>query len=847
MNKNQPIIVLLLLLMSSGLVAQIKVSGKVISKDTQKGIPYVDVTLPNADTFTITNTDGSFYLESEENDSILEITIDGFEFKEVMLESKVNYDLIIELTPEATYDENSTIELQTGVITNKKKKYKKKKENPAYAILKEVWARKKQNGLRSVPQYEYEEYEKLEFDLNNIDSAFTKNKLFKNMEFIFENIDTSDITGKAYLPAFLNESIYKVYGKNEPSKKERKDLIANKSSGFDDNEIVIQTLKNLYKEYNIYDNRLNFFNMNFVSPIARDGFSVYEYELSDTIAIDSVDCFRIKYFPKRTGEYTFKGDFYVSTQNFAIMDISMQSTKNIDVNFVRDIFVSHQFDVVNDSIFYPKRDYILLDMSLFNKKDNSKGIFAHRTVSYQNMNFSIPHPDDFYNDRNYDPYTSGAYEKDTGYWTNARHEKLTEIEGGIYEMLDSLQQVPRFKRIEKTIEVLGSGYYNVWDAVDVGNLYSSFGYNEVEGFRLRAGARTYFSQNDMWRLAGYLAYGFRDHQFKYGVEARFMFDKFNRFQIGGGTKRDIEQLGVQLTSSDGIMTRSFASSSIISQGANDKLSHINKTNLYTSIDPWKNLTIRLDGNYQTIRAADPALFDIGYIQDGYDKEQLIDTNISLSLIARPGAKFSKYGIDRYEHSTLAPTIMFRYTRGFSGLFNSQFDYNKLQFLYTQPILVGSFGRSDVVFEAGKTFEGLPLSLLSIIPGNESYGQVPGTFTQLNYYEFVTDTYTTLILDHHFNGWFLNKIPLIKKLKLREVGFIRGAWGEISNESLAMNRSGITYVSPKDKIYFEYGFGIENIGLGNFRPLRIDFNWRGNYNEMPDARKFGVTIGMDFSF
>src|SRR5690606_27298431 len=135
---------------------------------------------------------------------------------------------------------------------------------------------------------------------------------------------------------------------------------------------------------------------------------------------------------------------------------------------------------------------------------------------------------------------------------------------------------------------------------------------------------------------------------------------------------------------------------------------------------------RLDGNYQTTRAADPQMFNIGYINEkGFLEEHLIDTNLSISLITRPGAKFSRYGIDRYEHSTLAPTFMVRYTKGVSGLFNSQFDYDKLQFYFFKLFLIGSFGRSDIVFEAGQTFQGLPLSLLSVIPGNESYGQVPG--------------------------------------------------------------------------------------------------------------------------
>lgn len=848
MSKLNRIFTLLLLLQIHVLLGQTKISGTVTDAKTKKTIAYADVTLPNAGAFTTTNTDGTFYLETSENDSILEVNADGYLFFETILKQKINYNFNVALKKDETLKENTTVELADVTITKRTRKYKNKKENPAYAILREVWNRKKKNGLKSVPQFEYEEYEKLQFDINNIDSSFTNKKIFNKMEFIFERIDTSAITGKAFLPAFINESIYKVYGRNIPSKRERKDLIANKTSGFSDNELVTQTLKGLYKDFDIYDNRLNFFDKNFVSPIARDGFNVYEYELNDTIEIDGVECYRIKYFPKRKGEFTFMGDFYVSRKNFAIKEISMQSTKNIDVNFVRDIFVNMQYDVKDDSIFYPKRDYILLDMALFNKKNSAKGMFAHRTVSYKNFDFTQPKPDDFYNSRNYDPIVNGAYSKPDEFWTEARHERLSKMEDGIYEMLDSLQQVPKFKRIVKGIEVVGSGYWNVGKAIDIGDLYSTFGYNEVEGLRLRAGARTYFSQNDMWRVAAYTAYGFRDRQFKYGAEARFMFDKHNRFQMGIGTKRDIEQLGVQLTASDGIMSRSFASSSIISQGENDKLSHINKTNFYTSIDLWKNFTMRLDANYQTIRAADAEMFNIEYVdKNGFVRDHLVDTNVSVSLIARPGAKFTQYGIDRHEQNTLSPTIMLRYTRGLSGVFNSEFEYDKLQFIFSKPFLIGSLGKSYVTLEAGKTFQGLPLSLLSVIPGNESYGQAPGTFNQMDYYEFVTDTYSTFILDHHFNGWIFNRIPLIKKLKIREVGFIRAAWGDISEESLAMNRSEINYLAPKDKIYFEYGFGIENIGLGNFRPFRVDFNWRGNYLENPEARKFGVTVGMNMSF
>lgn len=831
--------------------AQVKIQGKVLDINTSKPISYADIHLPELKISATSNSDGSFYIEAASDASVLEVTKTGFEPFSIILEKKIDYTLIVNLFPKEEDEEdweNSTegITLQTATITGKKKKRLKKKENPAYAILREVWKRKKTNGLRSVNQYEYSEYEKLQFDLSNIDSTFMKRKIFKNLEFVFNKVDTSSINGKTYLPAFLNESIYKVSGINKPSTKERKELKANKTSGFENNELVANVVKNLFKDVNIYDNRLNFLNIKFVSPIATDGFAVYDYELRDTIDVDGVESYRIKYFPRREGEYTFKGDVYIAKDSYAVKEIVMETTKDLNVNFVRNIFMNLSYDIANDTIFYPKKEYAMLDMTLLHKKESAKGIFAHRTVNYYDYNFDEQHPEKFFYQR-IDPAKTALNEKPDDYWAANRPEKLTKDEAGIYETLEELNNVPKFQNIVKGVEVLGSGYYNIWNSIDIGNLYSSFGYNNIEGVRLRGGARTYFSQNDMWRAQGFMAYGFKDNKFKYGGDLRYMFSKYNRFQIGIGSKRDVEQLAAQLTASDGIMTRSFASSSIINQGDNYYLSSNNLTNVYTSIEPWKNVTFRLDANYQRIKAADASLFSINYLDNGIEKSSITNSFLSVSVIARPGAKYAQYGIDRNEMSSLAPTLMLRYTKGLKGVFASDFAYDKLQFMYTQPFLIGSLGRSLLTIEAGKTFQGLPLSLLSAIPGNESYGQVYGTFSQLDYYEFVTDEYVTLNYEHHFKGWFLNKIPFIKELKVRELAFIRAAYGDISDKSIAMNKSSIVYYAPNQQIYYEYGFGLENIGFGNIRPIRIDFNWRGNYNNLPDVRKFGVTVGLDWKF
>ncbi len=731
------------------------------------------------------------------------------------------------------------------VLKGKNTKYKKKKENPAYAILKEVWKRKKNNGLDKYKTYQFDEYEKIEFDLNNIDSAFMKKKIFNKMDFVFDYAD-STANGKMALPVFLNESHYKNFGQNQPDKKAKRDLVAQKTSGFQDNEIVSLTAKNLFKEINIYDNTINFFNIGFQSPISTDGFSTYEYELLDETTIDAEPVYRIKYEPKRKDVLAFQGYLYISKDLYSVVKVTLKSTQKMNVNFVNGLYAELEFTNPDPETFLPYRTYTEFDLALTSKNKNTKGLTSKRTVLFTQYDFDKPIDQAIFDKIIVDKDLK-ALAQNNEYWNSVRTEELSNTEAGVYDMLDKLGKVPKFNTMVKLYETVGSGYFNVGKAIDIGDLYSTFGFNDVEGTRLRFGARTFFSPNDMWRVQGYGAYGFKDHKFKYGAEAKIMFDKNNRFMMGIGTRRDIMQLGVQLTTDDGIMSRSFASSALFARGENASLSNVNQTNFFTSIEPWKNVQIRVDGTVQSINSANEAGFNLHYYRDDVLRKTVNDSKVALSIIARPGAKYSKWGVDRYEHTTLAPTFVLKYTRGIEDLFNSDFNYNKLQFMYSQPILLATWGKTLVTVEAGKNFDTVPLALQNVIPGNQSYSLAPNTFALLNYYEFVADTYSTLHLEHHFNGKILSYIPLIKKLKLREVAFIRGAYGTLSDASKNINVENTKYSAPDQQIYYEYGFGLENIGLGNFRIFRVDFNWRGNYLNKPDVSKFGIKAGFQFSF
>lgn len=812
--------------------AQTKVGGHVYDANNDP-VAFANVIFKGSSEGTITDENGRFYLESDETWQAIIISFIGYETIELPLEKRVNLDLKLILNESAAQLD------EVVLITGKQSK----KNNPAIDILRKIWANKRENGLKRFKQFEYDKYEKVEFDINTIDSALIKSKLFRGMEFVFNQVDTSRVTGKTYLPMFINEAVSRVYGDNTISKV-KEVLKGNKNSGFNDNQVIIDFVDDLYSDYNVYDNYLKFFDKSFVSPLSRTGIQTYNYVLSDSTFIDNKWCYNIIYYPRRKNELTFKGDFWVADTTFAIKEINLQASKSANINWVKEIYIEQEFEVLNDSLFLVKRDYMMSDFA-FSKKEKSRGVYGKRSTLYNNYQFDVPKDKKFYDEEVY-YYDKDVYDRDDSFWDENRLEKLNKDEVGVYKMLDTLKTVTKFKRLYNLGSILSSGYIEFNKLpLDYGPIFSTFGFNYVEGLRLRTGGRTYFGRNDIWRLEGFMAYGFRDDKFKYGISGKWLLDKKNRLIISGGNRRDVEQIGASLTTSTDVLGRSLASSSVVGTGTNDKLTSINLTSFAIEMEPWRNFILRLGANYRTLESASDT-FSLDYFDDespsGIASEvKQFETTLSMSYF--PGRKMTGFGVERHDANDDYSRLFAQVSFGDKSVFNGDFDYTKVQLSYLQPWQIGGFGRLYSTVEVGKTYGEVPLGLLSVVPGNQSYFSIYNTFSQLDFYEFVTDTYASLHLEHNFNGRFFSRIPWLRKLNLREIVSFRTVWGEVSDANKALNASGLIYSAPDKEMYYEYSFGVGNI----FKVFRLDFNFRGNYLDHPDARKFGVTGTFGFHF
>ena len=802
---------LLLILITSSLIAQITLKGKVVD-EFNNPMPFVNVFIKNSTFGTTTDDDGKFFLKTKKYRGTLEVSFVGFQTQTIKVNQKTKYLNIVL--------KEGTNELEEVIIVSKPKKRLKKKENPAYKILKEIWKRKRKNGLDLVDYYQYKKNTSIEIGLNNLDTVFLK-RIFKDeykQAMTEVKYDSDGIN--YYIPIYLNEQVAKIYGNNKKDT-EREDIEAEKAEGLGAQGFVFDRMSNTFQNIDIFKNNITLLQKSFTSPLSTDGFATYDYVLYDSIVKNDKKLYNVYFFPIRDGDLAFQGNFWVNDKTFSIQKIKMKVHKGINLNFVRGLTFEKEFKVKNDSIYIPTKNAYEGDFTFIDKNESNKGLTIKKNAFFDNYILNKPLPESFYNQKIV-KIRPNQYKKDSTYWSNVQSTESKNT----YELIESVKEKKQIKNITGLVNTLASGYINTKFGVQFGPLWTAFANNEVEGFRTKLGFRTFKTKDDRFRLSGHLAYGWKDKKAKYGLEGRYLLSYIPRIAIGVAYQKDVEQLGSVLLNTSQLLGNSFGTTALFSRGDNFFLSNVTKIATNFDYKVKENLHIGVNLSHSKISSASEENFSMEYL-DQSTKSKVVDVASDLYISYTPGRFVYGLGVEQRFGRNIFPTLVLNYRRGYKGAFNGTHNYDKIQFKYNHPILLSKFGTFDTTFEAGKTFGSVPIALLSPVPANQSFSLVKNTFALLNYYDFVTDAYLAGHFEHHFNGFILNRIPLLKKLKLRSLITFRATYGTISDKNIAINRSNINYNTP-NKVYYEYGFGVKNIGYGNLRFLRIDAIWRSNY-------------------
>ena len=269
-------------------------------------------------------------------------------------------------------------------------------ENPAHPIIRKAIANKDKLNKQNAKSYELESYVKVLVDIDNISENIKKRKLFNPITSMFDSLQyLAGEDGSAHLPVFFSENLSDVYYKSNPEQK--KEIVkATRLSGIgiQDGMLTSQISGSTFQEYNFNDNKINFFNKDFLSPISDAGFLFYEYYLIDTTVIDTFTCFKIKVKPRNKYDLLFSGFIWITDSTFALKQINLDIGKTANLNFVEKAQFQQELVPVGNGIWFPVKSRIVIDFADISK--NFVGLVAKFYVSSKNIVLDKYHEEKFY-------------------------------------------------------------------------------------------------------------------------------------------------------------------------------------------------------------------------------------------------------------------------------------------------------------------------------------------------------------------------------------------------------------------------------------------------------------------
>lgn len=839
MNQGAKYLILsvMILVWATQLRAQTKVLGVVTDAATGDPIPYAQVGIPNSGIGTVTDFNGRYQLElSQPADSLVAIVV-GYVRKAKPLEGGSEITLHFQLEEEL---------LEIVEVTGDKY------ENPAWAILRGVIENKDIHNKNQLEAYQFESYVRLEASIDNITDKFRKRKAVREVIDVIDTIAAlSGEDGKPVIPVFLSESISDYYFIKNP-KRSKEIIHKNKVDGIGitDGSTVSQLVGSTFQEYNFYNNIMTIANKDFISPLSDSWRLFYDYELKNNpiepYMADGHPVWEISFTPKRPQDLAFSGTMWVtdSTYGYALKRIEVTVGKEANLNFVEKLKIQQELTPVNH-VWMPNKSRILVDIGEIN--DQWAGLLLKNYVSNRNFELDQPKPLKFY-DQEIEVAETVNMDNTESYWQAHRHDSLSPESLRKYEAISEIKDIPTVRTYVDIAELLINGYQPAGKYLELGTYTHLYANNNIEGHRFRMGMRTTPDFSKRFVFQGYLAYGTLDQLFKYKASFKYLLDRTKWTVFGVSTSFDLERVGI--FNADEPLSPLFAAS--VRFGEQLAPFHSTIHTFWTGTQITRSIRQKLTLRNRRFEPLDQfyfAYYDPERVNDQVRKRNFQVTEAVLETRIAIRETFIQNGNDRISLGTRGrPIITLRYTYGFDGLLDSDFAFHKLYASVEQYVRMGGVGRFYYKIDGGWIPSRVPYPLLETHLGNESYFYNVNSFNMMNFFEFVSDRYTSLSVIHRFDGFLLNRIPLMRKLKWRSLATAKALYGTTSQENLDLipdfDLAGNQIIKP-DKLgnlpFVEVSYGIENI----FKFLRIEALHRITYRNRTGIQRFAVKVSAQF--
>jgi len=839
------LVIALLSLGNTAMAQRTVVSGTVRDAATKETLPYVSVFFNGTKIGTQTDVNGNFTISSAEPQTGLKFNYVGYtELVRTVIASTTQQMDVLLKTDSKALDE-------VVVVGGKKVRYRNK-DNPAVELIRQVIAHKDDNRVKSYNTISYREYEKMLFSMSNVSEKFKNKKIFKNYQFLFQEQDSTQIGGKNLLPVYIQEKLSDSYLSQNPEKNKTV-VVAEKQVDFDNRYIDNKGMKayfdRMYQNIDIYKNNISVMSNEFLSPIADGAPAFYKFFITDTLKDQKPQIIELSFTPRNTNDMLFEGKIYVTNDGkYAVTGANLGVNKNINLNFVRAMKIDLTFDRNEQQKYSLSKSNLLADFGL--AKNKGLGFTGERTVTYKNYKYDEVIPDTVFAGKP-TVVLADAGKRSEQYWENNRLDSISANQLKIYHNIDTLQNLPSFKRTMKIVTLLFAGYQN-FNVYEVGPVNTFYSFNNVEGLRLRLGGRTTPELSKRFYFENYAAYGLKDEKWKFFFSGTYSINnksiyEFPQNYIRASFQRDTKIPGQELQF---VQEDNFLLS--FKRGVNDMLLY----NDFYRVDYVKEFENHLSYAFGLKKWSQTPAGGLFYQSNTGNQliNRLTTSEISVAFRYAPNEKFYQGKIYRVPIPDRYPVFNFRYTAGLKDVLGGEYNYHNFMGSIDKRFYLSQLGYTDFTIEGSYIAGKVPFPLLAIHRANQTYAYQISAYNLMNFLEFVSDHYVSINIDHNFNGFFFNKLPLIKKLKLREVFSFKALYGGLRDE----NNPGLSSNLYRFPVYENgtqrtYGLGNDpyiegSVGIGNiFKLLRVDLVKRFNYLYHPEVSEWGIRARVKFDF
>ena len=810
----------------------ISITGKIIDGHTKEPVSYASVYFARSGVGKTSDSAGNF-----------SFFFNNFT-KDTLIVSYIGFDLYKIAITELQNDKPLTIQLQRGGLNSVV--IVKSKVNKGLYLWRKIMSKKKQYNRYDLTNFSYEAYNKLEVDIKNFNAnKARKNFILKPFGFIFDNIDSTS-ENVPFLPAYLVESLSDYAYQSSP-RKFYENIKASNTKGFK-NESISRLLGVMNQNVSIYSNFVNVMDKDFISPFNDNGDSYYNFSVPDTQIVSGKKIFHFVFRPKHVGQNTFEGDAWVTERTFQIQKISLYLGKDANINYIDRISVFQEYIPINDSVIFLNRDKFFADFRVLGK--NSLTLIGRKTTSYKNISINSDSLTRLFNNQHIEEVVKtekGVALNSDSAWNKLRHDTLSVNEKAIYTTIDKLLAMPKYQKLQRNLKFLAGGYRNVGN-FEIGPWFNWISANQWEGtrFRFDLGTNTGFNKNIY--LHGYVAYGTKDKKFKSKAEAYWIVKREpNRIRLHLSYTNDVDNGISQIgeVSQDNIF-----SLAIRKPNTTRKFIQVRDTRFEVFNELGKGFSTEWFVAHRQYEPLQNLPLKTAFpVSSG---TPLTNFELALKLRFAYLERFIETDYFRTSLGTKYPIVEVMVAKGIKGVFNSAYNYTKYSASVKDYMKISPYGTIYYKVYAGKINGALPFTNLENHPGNDLYYYSPASFNLMNRFEYLSDQYAGINVEHNIGSGLFRFIPITRKLKWRQFWNVKTLWGSLSNENDAINNITVipynkveTFKTLNGKTYIEVGTGIDNI----LKILRLDFVWRVSPTTLSSAKssKFGIFGSFQFQF